>query len=207
MRIAVFGATGTIGGQLVQQALEAGHEVRAFARTPSKLNMESSRLTVVAGDVITDQLKIEEAIAGTDAVVVALGAGAKGRVRSEGTRNIVLAMRRQGVRHLVCQSTLGAGDSAALLNLKWWLLFRGPLRWAMADHEKQEQIVRESGLDWTIVRPSSFTDGPLTGDYMQGTELDKQALKLTISRADVAHFLLSQVNDPNYVSQSVSLSC
>ena len=206
MKVAVFGATGTVGKQVVRQALDAGYEVTAFARSRSKVTIDDPNLRIVEGDVLCDFNQIAAAVTGQDAVIVALGAGAKGRIRSEGTRNIIAAMREAGVRHLVCQSTLGAGDSAAQLNLKWWLLFRGPLRWAMADHEKQESYVRESGLDWTIVRPAAFTDGPVTGDYKHGSPLSEEQLTLTVSRADVAHFLLRQIGDSRYRARSVSLS-
>lgn len=207
MKVTVFGATGTIGSHVVQQALDAGFDVTVFVRDAAKLETEHPKLSVVVGDVLRDHDQIQAAVTGQDAVIVALGAGLKGRVRSEGTRNIIDAMQQVGTRHLICQSTLGAGESARELNLKWWLLFRGPLRWAMADHERQEDFVRDSNLDWTIVRPSSFTDGPLTGEYKHGNPIHDNKLDLTVSRADVAHFLLQQLTDRSYLAQSVSLSC
>jgi len=206
MKVAVFGATGTVGTQVVTQALDAGHEVTAFTRDASKLTIEHANLSVVEGDVLSDTRAVDAAVIGQDSVIVALGAGAKGKIRSEGTRNIIAAMKKAGVSNLICQSTLGAGDSSAQLNLKWWLIFRGPLRWAMADHERQEALVRESGLDWTIVRPAAFTDGPATGEYQHGHSLEKKKLTLTVSRADVAHFLLRLLGDHSYRAQAVSLS-
>lgn len=205
MKVAVFGATGTIGSQVVNQALQAGYEVTAFVRDANKLEVERSLVRVVEGDVLHDPQKVHSAVKGQDCVIVALGAGAKGTVRSEGTRNVIAAMQQNGVRHLICQSTLGAGESSSQLNLKWWLLFRGPLRWAMADHERQEEYVRQSGLDWTIVRPAAFTDGPVTGNYKHGNLIDSE-LTLTVSRADVAHFLLRLLGDRSHLSQAVSLS-
>ncbi|MEL6108141.1 MAG: SDR family oxidoreductase [Planctomycetota bacterium] len=206
MKVAVFGATGTIGKQVVSQALAAGHDVTAFVRDAERIEVAHSRLRVVEGDVLRDKSQVRGAVEGQDAVIVTLGAGARGTVRSVGTQNIIDAMRERGVRHLVCQSTLGAGESSAELNLKWWLLFRGPLRWAMADHERQETLVRDSGLDWTIVRPSAFTDGPATGRYKHGAATKHGKLSLTISRADVAQFLIRQIDDRSYASQAVSLS-
>ena len=206
MKVTVFGATGTVGNQVVRQALEAGHQVTAFTRDAGRLTIEHANLSVVEGDVLSDTEAVDSAVIGQDSVIVALGAGAKGKVRSEGTRNIIAAMKKAGVSNLICQSTLGAGDSSAQLNLKWWLLFRGPLRWAMADHERQEALVRDSGLDWTIVRPAAFTDGPATGEYKHGQALKKRELTLTVSRADVAHFLLRLLGDRSYRLQSVSLS-
>ncbi|MEM9644883.1 MAG: SDR family oxidoreductase [Planctomycetota bacterium] len=206
MKVVIFGATGTVGSQVVRQALVAGDHVTAFVRDASKLEIENPNLEVVAGDVLSDTDQIRSAIVGRDSVIVALGAGAKGRVRSIGTRNVIAAMRETGVRHLICQSTLGAGDSFSRLNFKWKLLFRGPLRWAMADHERQEQVVRESGLDWTIVRPAAFSDGPATGSYFHGDPIAEKQLTLKVSRADVAQFLLRQLGDRSYLSKSVSLS-
>ena len=206
MKITVFGATGTVGTQVVRQALDAGHEVTAFTRDANRVAIEHANLCVVEGDVLSDTEAVDSAVVGKDSVIVALGAGARGNIRSEGTRNVIAAMKKAGVRSLICQSTLGAGDSSAQLNLKWWLLFRGPLRWAMADHERQETLVRESGLDWTIVRPAAFTDGPVTGEYNHGRSLEKKKLTLTVSRADVAHFLLRLLGDHSYRAQAVSLS-
>ena len=206
MKVAVFGATGTVGTQVVKQALDAGHEVTAFTRDTGRLTIEHANLSVVEGDVLSDTEAVDSAVIGQDSVIVALGAGAKGKIRSKGTENIIAAMKKAGVSSLICQSTLGAWESAAQLNLKWWLLFRGPLRWAMADHERQEALVRESGLDWTIVRPAAFTDGPVTGEYQHGQSLQKKKLMLTVSRADVAHFLLRLLGEHSYRAQAVSLS-
>ena len=207
MKLAIFGSTGSVGIHLVQQALQAGHHVTAFTRTPSKLDLQDPRLRIVQGDVLQDQHQIEQAIEGQDAVLVTLGAGAKGRIRAAGTRNIILAMQKHGVERLICQSTLGAGESVGNLNLKWRFLFGVPLRMAMADHEQQEQWVRDSHLDWTIVRPSSFTDGPLTQDYKFGFTSTERNLDLTVSRADVAHFMIEQIDQDAFTRQAVSLSC
>ena len=206
MKIAIFGATGSIGSHLVEQALTKGHEVTAFVRNPDKLKATHDKLTFVVGDVVNQPLKVEEAVEGQDAVLIALGAGLKGRVRAEGTRNIIAAMEKRGVSRLICQSTLGAGESDHNLNLKWKLIFRLPLRLAMADHERQESLVRNSGLDWTIVRPSSFTDEPMTGDYQFGFPPEKKKLKLTIPRADVAHFMIRIVGGQNHLRKAVALS-
>lgn len=101
---------------------------------------------------------------GHEAVISSLGAGAKGNVRSEGTRNIVRAMEEAGVKRFVSQSTLGVGDSQGNLNAYWkYLMFGLLLRNAFTDHIKQEQHIKKSRLDWTIVRPGALTDGDFTG--------------------------------------------
>lgn len=168
MKLLIFGSTGSIGRQLVTQALEQGHTVTAFARDPSKLNIRHDKLKVVQGDVM-DLLSVETAVQGQDAVLCTLGAGAKGTLRSEGTGNIVRAMEKAGVRRFICQSTLGVGDSWDNLNFFWkYIMFSGLLRQAYADHVSQEDYVKQSHLDWTIVRPGAFTDGKRTGQYRHG---------------------------------------
>ena len=102
-------------------------------------------------------------------MLIALGSGRKGTVRSVGTKHVVDAMERRGIRRLVCQTTLGAGDSRALLNFFWkYIMFGLLLREVYADHETQEAFIRQSALDWIIVRPGAFTDGPATGTYQHG---------------------------------------
>lgn len=206
MRIIIFGATGSIGRELVRQALEQGHTVTAFSRHPEALQAAYPSVQVYAGDVL-NYPTVEQATGGHDAVLCALGAGRKGTVRAEGTRHIIQAMEREGINRLICQTTLGAGDSHGNLNVIWkYLMFGFLLKEAMRDHELQEQYIRQSSLDWTIVRPAAFTDGPLTGQYRHGFGADAQGLKLKISRADVAAFMLAQLTTPTYLNKTPGLS-
>jgi putative NADH-flavin reductase len=116
-------------------------------------------------------------------------------------------MERRGLRRLVCQTTLGAGDSRPLLNFFWKrIMFGFLLREVYADHEAQEAFVEQSGLDWTIVRPGAFTDGPATGAYKHGFPPTETNLKLKISRADVADFMLRQLTGDSYLRRSPGLS-
>jgi len=206
MKIAIFGATGTVGTQLTQQAMEAGHEVQALVRTPQKLTIQSSFLKVIQGDVLGNDGAIDEVVRGCDAVLVVLGNGVRGTLRDAGTRNIIAAMKRNGVDRLICQSTLGAGGSFNQCNWFWKFIFRVPLRQALADHNRQEQAVRESGLNWTIARPAAFTDGERTGAYEQLQEHIRIPLELKISRADVADFMLRVLASGQHQHHSVSLS-
>lgn len=208
MNVVIFGSTGSVGRPLVREALAQGHQVTAFARRPEKLGLEDagSALTVVQGDV-TDADAVERAVAGHDAVICVLGAGRKGRVRAAGTRNIVRAMERTGVKRLVCQSTLGVGESSANLNFFWkHLMFGMLLKGAFADHVEQEEVVRESGLDWVIVRPGAFTDGAATGEYRHGFGPDEPGLALKISRADLVGFLLEQLENDVYIGKTPGVS-
>jgi putative NADH-flavin reductase len=206
MKVAVFGATGTIGRQLIEQALEQGHTVTAFVRDPAKLDIKSPYLKVVRGDVL-DPASVEKAVQGQDAVLCSIGAGRKGTVRSEGTRNIVRAMEKAGVRRLICQSSLGVGDSRGNLNFLWkYVMFGVLLRDAFKDHVLQENFVKQSRLDWTIVRPAAFTDGERTGNYHHGFPGTRNGLQLKISRADVADFMLKQLGDSTYLRKTPGLS-
>ncbi len=208
MKLIIFGATGSVGRHVVAQALAQGHEVTAFVRSPEALESDGSQgtATVVQGDVL-DPEAVERAVAGHDAVICVLGAGRKGRVRSLGTRNIIRAMESTGVKRLICQSTLGVGDSAANLNFFWKrIMFGWFLKEAFADHVEQEKAVRESDLDWVIVRPAAFTDGPLTGEYKHGFAPTDEELTLKISRADVAHFNLGQLEDDTYLRKTPGVS-
>lgn len=205
-KVIIFGATGTIGQHLVSQAIHAGHSVTAFVRNPSKLTITSNRLNFVTGDVLKI-LDVESAIEGHDTVIIALGAGRKGNTRQRGTENIINAMKKSGSTRLICQSTLGTGDSNHTLNFFWKnIMFGWFLKKAFLDHEYQEKLVKDSGLDWTIVRPGAFTNGPLTNSYVHGDVPQNRKLKLKISRADVASFLLKQVTDNSYMHQSPILS-
>lgn len=208
MQLVIFGATGTVGRQVVQQALEQGHTVTAFARNLAKLDSQHPRLNLAQGDVM-DAAAVEQAIQGQDAVVCVLGSGKKltGTLRSQGTRQIIQAMQNVGVRRLICQSTLGAGDSWSNLDFYWkYVMFGFILRQVFADHERQEALVQNSNLDWTIIRPSAFTDGPLTGHYRHGFASSDRNITLQISRADVADFILKQLADRSSLHQTPSLS-
>lgn len=205
MRVIVFGATGTVGTHVVEQALDEGHAVTAFSRNPAAVQRQHERLEVVRGDV-TDPAAVERAVAGHDAVIVTLGAGRKGELRAFGTRTIIEAMEKTGVRRLICQSTLGVGDSRGNLNFLWkYIMFGLLLRAAYADHVRQEEFVKQSELDWTIVRPSAFTDGPRTGSYQRGFDPDRKT-KLKISRADVADFIIEQLTDDTYLRRTPAIS-
>ncbi len=208
MKVIVFGATGTVGKLAVQELLDAGHRVTAFARSPERLDTTHVRVSRVAGDAAS-QTDVEAAINGHDAVVVVLGSGMSrsSKIRSQGTLNIIQAMQNTGIRRLICQSTLGAHESWNNLNFFWKrIMFGLLLRPVFLDHELQEQLVRASGLDWTIVRPSAFAEGPATGDYKENFGAEERKLTLKITRADIAKFLTKQVSDHRYVHRAVAVS-
>lgn len=208
MKVLIFGATGSIGREVVQQALEQGHEVTAFARDPAKLGLQHHHLKTFQGDVL-DLAAVKEAMQGQDAVLCSLGSGEKrtGTVRSEGTQQIIRAMEQTGVRRLICQTTLGVGDSQDNLNFFWkYVMFGFLLRQVFADHVTQENYIKQSNLDWTIVRPAAFADGDRTGNYRHDFLGNDKTLKLKISRADVADFILQQLTDDSYLHKTPGVS-
>ena len=205
MKLLIFGSTGTIGRELVKQSLKQEHTVTAFARDPAKLDIKHNNLQVTRGDAM-DPAGVEGAIEGHEVVLCSLGGGRKGTIRAEGTRNIINAMEKVGVRRLICQTTLGVGDSRGNLNFFWkYIMFGLLLRPMYADHVSQEDYVRQSHLDWIIVRPGAFTDGNRTGEYRHGFPSTDQTTKLKISRADVADFMLRQLADETYLSKPPGL--
>jgi putative NADH-flavin reductase len=208
MKLLVFGSTGSIGRQLVKQALEQGHSVTAFARDPMKLDIQDANLKVAQGDVM-DFAAVEKAVQGQDAVMCVLGSGGKrkGTIRSEGTQQIIRAMEKAGVRRFICQTTLGVGDSQGNLDFFWkYIMFGFLLREVFEDHVIQENYVKQSRLDWTIVRPGAFTNGIYTAQYRHGFPGTDKTVKLKISRADVADFMLKQLADDSYLRKTPGLS-
>lgn len=207
MKLLIVGSTGGTGRELVRQALEQGHWVTAFARTPSKLGISHHNLRIAQGDV-TNYGSVETAVAGQDAILCALGTKVirKSTIQSGGTRNIVQAMQKTGVKRLVVETSLDVGDSRGQLGFLFAHVIRATLlRNIFEDKELQERIVRESGLDWIIVRPAMLTDGPRTGNYRAGfSSSDKIARK--ISRADVADFMLKQATSNEFLRQTPGLS-
>lgn len=208
MKVIIFGATGTIGKLAVRAMLSDGHHVTAFARNPQKLDFDDPNLTLSPGNA-TDGGEVAAAIKSHDAVVITLGSGMsrKNTIRSVGTMNIVHGMQVQGVKRLICQSTLGAHESWENLNFFWKrIMFGFLLRPVFHDHELQENIVRASGLNWTIVRPAAFTDAPATRTFKEDVSPTERNLSLKISRTDVANFITRQLSDLRYAGHAVGIS-
>jgi putative NADH-flavin reductase len=197
MKLIVFGATRGVGRNFTEQALDAGHDVTAVVRTPATFELKHNNLQVVKGDVM-DFASVEQVIKDHEAVISAIGSPASStdKVRSEGTQIIIRAMEKNGVRRLISVSSLGVGDSKVMLPfLLKYIVVPLFLRKAFADHEIQENYIRQSDLDWTIIRPGALTDGARTGVYKHSFPVTEKGLKSKISRADVADFMLKQLND------------
>ena len=197
MNVAIFGATGRTGRSLTEQALEQGYRVTAFARNPSKLGISHERLNVVGGDV-TDSSAVEKAVVGRDAVVSALGhaKGSPKDVHTRGTANIVAAMRAHGVRRLISLTGAGVreeGDDPKFVDRVFGFLLRTLQRDVLEDAVGHVGVIRKSGLDWVVVRGPRLTDGEKKGRYRVG--LVGKNSGTSISRADLADFMLDQLTD------------
>jgi len=208
MKLLIFGSTGGTGRQLVEQDLIKGHVVTAFARNPAKLALKHANLKVVQGDVM-NFTSVEDAIQGQEVVLCTLGlpASIKNMMRADGTKNIIRAMDKVGVRRFICQTSLGYGDSRNILPFHMkYIIVPFILRHAFLDHEAQENFIKQSQLDWIIVRPGNLTNGNRSGVYRHGSAVTKKAVKLKISRADVADFMLKQLTDDTYLHKTPGVS-
>ena len=205
MKLAIFGATGGTGAELVKQAIERGHSVTAFVRNPAKFANKGEGLTIVTGDIhnLTD---VERSIQGQDAVICALGARnlKKTMIRKVGTVNIINAMKKNNVRRLIVVSAMGVGESWNSLSMVNKLFFAFLLKSAREDHEAQEAAVKESGLDWTIIRPSGLVNSSRTGVYSVGENI--RAKTSQISRADVVDLILNDLEDGALVHRAVTIT-
>jgi len=208
MKIAVFGASGGTGREVVSQALEAGHEVTIFVRDPNVSGVALERVRIVVGDTLHDDAKVAEAVRGQDAVVSALGRRAS--FKSEdlirlSLQSIVSAMERNGVRRLVLVSAFGVGDSRRDAPLIPRLLHRMLLTNIFADKKAAEDDLRRSSVDWTVVYPVLLTDGPRTRRYRVGERLELSGVP-KIARADVADFVVAQLASRDYVRKVAVIS-
>lgn len=205
MNILIIGATGGTGRELTKQALEQGHRVTAFVRTPSKVTIEHENLTVVEGSV-TDYGTVDGAVRGKDAVLSALGHKKwviKTSLLSKGTQNIITAMEKHGVSRFICETSLGVGSSRGRLGL-YYTLFVIPfiIYFYFKDKERQEELIKKSSLAWTIVRPGKLTNGPKRTLYKHGQNIGNKISTVKISRPSVAEFMLKQLTDDSYLRKT-----
>jgi putative NADH-flavin reductase len=208
MKLCILGGTGGTGKQIVAQALATGHEVTVLARDRAKVGPDHPRLRVIVGDLHNGGTVLADAMRGHDAVISAIGRGYsfKSEHLIERTVPVIIgAMKAAGVRRLVFTSAVGVGPSYADSPFMAKLFFRTLLRGIYADKLIGDQLIRQSGLDWTIVQPSQMTDGPLTRSYRSGERLALQG-RPQISRADTAHFLLATAADPAAIGKTLLLS-
>lgn len=211
MRIIVIGASTGLGAATVRAALDAGHRVTAFARHPERLDLSDPHLTLATGDVM-QPATLTRAMRGQDAVIITLGMPSlqaigfgRSRVIEQGTRNVIAAAEAAGVRKLVTETAIGSGDSVRDIGPFAKLAYRVMLGWLFRQKDIQEQVTRNSRMDWTIVRPTALTNGPPTGRAVVHDHLPVD-LFTHISRADVADFLVRAVTDPSHSKRAVTVT-
>jgi putative NADH-flavin reductase len=220
MKLTIFAATGGIGRQALDQALAAGHDVTAVVRNPKGLPGD---VRIVTADLAAaDPAALESAVAGADAVLSGLGprSNAEAGIASHGTRAIVQAMQATGVRRIVVVSAApistvpspgrpkpprhDPGDGFFMRHL-FSHVARTAFRKHYADLALMEDILRDSGLDWTVVRPPRLTNKPLTGSYRTAYGQNLRGGFL-VSRADVAHLMLRVLEQPETIKQAIGIA-
>ncbi len=209
MKLTVFGATGGTGSQVIDQALAAGHEVRAVVRDATRLTQSHANLEVVVADVMNPRA-IVEAVTGCDAVVSAMGSRdgrAPTTVCADSARSIVQAMHNAGTRRLVVVSGTGPFDEGEGPGMRYILKPIGSLflKHVFADFVAMEKVVRASGLDWTIMRPPRLTDRPFTGHYRTRRDLNLHR-NFMVSRADLADLILTACGDSDTYDTAIYIA-
>ena len=205
MRVLIIGASKGIGLETTRQALDAVHDVRALARSATAIAVSNPSLEKMPGDALKTE-DVEAALVGVDVVIQTLGVGLGDLFRpvhlfSDATRVLIAAMRSQVVKRLICVTGFGAGDSRASISCLQRLPFQIVFGRAYDDKSLQEQLIKESELDWTIARPGVLTNGPRTGRNRILSE-SSQWRNGIISRADVAEFLVRQIGDQTYIRKT-----
>lgn len=218
MKVLVLGSTGGSGAAAVEQLLAEGHEVTAFTRRAvgADETHAAERLRFVQGDAMSPQ-DVERAVPGHDAIVVALGirenpirvrlfgpARTPLDVRSAGTRNVIAAMRKHGLKKLIVQTTFGVGATRDKLRFVDRLFFEVLLKPQILDTERQDSDVANSGLDYVLVQPVHLTDAE--EDAMPHISTTGEIGQSSVSRNSVGRFLAHAVRSDEFVGKSVALS-
>lgn len=202
MKIAVIGGSGGTGAQIAEQALRGGHDVTVISRS----GKAPTGVHTVHGDA-ADPDVVAGAVKDCAAVFVTVGGskGSRGH-RARVTRAVIEGMKKAEVSRLIVQSSVGAGGSDKHLPRPLRLFAKVTLAVPLADHNEQEAAVRDSGLQWTIVRPSGLQDKEATGHVIALDESDDGTIRGTISRADLADFMLSTITDSDTIRAAISVS-
>lgn len=198
MKIVLWGATGLTGREVLYQALEGGHEVKAVARNPGLIEAEHANLSVVRGDALNPQ-SVQEAVAGGEVVISALGSGASfaearkpTTIYSEGFANIVAAMRKHDIRRFIAILSVGTvpDPNEPFIHKR---IIRPLIRSTYDDMRKAENFLAGcDDLDWVVIRPLRLLNTSRTGKYRTAVNILPPG-GIGISRADVAEFILKQV--------------
>jgi uncharacterized protein YbjT (DUF2867 family) len=202
MQVTVFGATGGTGRLVVDQALAAGHDVTALVRDPRRLGPTGARVQVEVGDA-RDPEAVARAVSRAQGVISSIGGPGMGRSTLITDAMTTIAGALPAGTRLLAVSTVGAGDSASQFPRAVRMTVGLLLRNAIADHDGQERVIMGSDLDWTIARCVGLTDGPATGEVHVLTQGKVGGSR--IARADVARWLVANLQDSTYSRRAVSL--
>jgi putative NADH-flavin reductase len=205
MKLLVIGAGGETGEAVVEQALAVGHEVTAFVHSPADYKRTDVR--IVTGDA-RDRALMVKAVQGQEAVLDTLGGHLpflNTTLEADTALNVIEAMKETGVRRLIVLSTIGEGESASNVHSYYKHLFMTTLlRGVMKDKAGLEDAVRHSDLDWIVVRPAGLSHGDPKGIRIVKPETGEKVRFIT--RSDVAHFMLQQVDSSEYLHQAVGIA-
>lgn len=209
MKLAIVGASRGIGRKVVDEALERGHIVRAMARNMTATGIEAEGFTALDGDAL-NATDVAAAISGADAVILTIGIPKDMRVMktttlfSDATRTLIAAMKEAGITRLLTVTGFGAGDSRDKLSTPERLTQKAFLGRAYADKDLQEQLIRESNLDWTIARPGILSDNRKSNAYKVLVEKETWRNGL-INRSDVADFLVTEAETGAHIGKTPAL--
>jgi len=207
MKLLIFGATGSTGHELVKQSLSLGHSVTAFVRDSSRLKIKDKNLKVILGD-ITVIGELKDAIRGQDVVLSALGASSPftfDAIVVDGVGKIIKVMEEINVLRFIYLSFIGAGEGRNHGGFVIRHIASRILKTEIAGHEAREKMIRGSKLHWTIVQAPTLTNGKRKGAYRTGEDLSSNSFVVTVSRADIADFMLSQCVDPTFKQKTVRI--
>ncbi|MBK7225059.1 MAG: NAD(P)H-binding protein [Saprospiraceae bacterium] len=210
MNITIFGGTGATGLILIEKALATGHTVTAFARTPSKISIQHNNLKIVKGD-LTELNKLEEAIKGADKVISILGPTqkTKGLVIADGIKNIIEIMKKNGVKRLIATATPSFKDNNDKFQFGFAFgifMIKAFIKDSYNNIVLTGKYISESDLDWTIVRLPMLSGKPASGKINAGYTGDGTISLFSLSRGDLADFLLQQLNDKKWIHKSPVIS-
>jgi putative NADH-flavin reductase len=211
MKLAIFGASGRTGVPLVKQALEQGHTVKALVRSPEKLIStvgEPAGLEIIEGDA-TNAYSVAKTIDGCDVVLSAIGhsKGSPKDVQTTATKHMVGAMKEHGIKRIISLTGAGVsapGDKPKIADRIFRFLLGLFAKDVLEDAKNHAEVLRQSDLDYIIVRGPRLTDGEPKGDYYVG--LIGKDSGTQIARADVAHFMLTQLKDDTWVGRPPMVS-
>ncbi|WP_337102707.1 NAD(P)-dependent oxidoreductase [Paenibacillus sp. YIM B09110] len=208
MNIIIFGANGKTGRELMERALKQGHSVTAFVRDPSKILLKDANLNIVKGEA-TNYSDVEKVLKANKYDIAYSVLGAKGMFKRDlpligAMQNIVKAMEKNNVPKLIHVSFIGAREEAVKLGFVYKYIIPNFMKNLLLDHREKDTLLTNSRLTWTLVQPPSLTSGPYTGRYMHEAQINMGvSRKLKLSRADLADFMIKQLNDDTYNNKAV----